>query len=120
MTTCALQDQDLFRCQAYIGGRWCDADSGATLDVNNPATGEVLGTVPMMGVNETRRAIEAAKDAFVDWRRKPAKERSIILCRWHDLIMENVVDLGALMTAEQDKSVMVAMGDVTYTASCTD
>src|ERR1700738_1691613 len=117
MTTFSLQDQDLFRRQAYIGGRWCDADSGATLDVNNPATGEVLGTVPMMGANETRRAIEAAKDAFVDWRRKPAKERSILLRRWHDLIMANVEDLGALMTAEQGKPVTEAKGEVAYAAS---
>jgi hypothetical protein len=57
----SLQDPDLFRRQAYIGGRWCDADNGATLEVNNPATGEVLGTVPMMGATETRRAIDAAK-----------------------------------------------------------
>jgi len=84
MTTFPLQDQDLFRHQAYIGGRWCDADSGATLKVNNPATGEILGTVPLMTANETRRAIEAAKKAFIDWRRKPAKERSILLRRWHD------------------------------------
>jgi succinate-semialdehyde dehydrogenase / glutarate-semialdehyde dehydrogenase len=117
MTTFSLQDQDLFRRQAYIGGRWCDADSGATLDVNNPATGEVLGTVPMMGANETRRAIEAAKDAFADWRRKPAKERSILLRRWHDLIMANVEDLGALMTAEQGKPVTEAKGEVAYAAS---
>jgi succinate-semialdehyde dehydrogenase/glutarate-semialdehyde dehydrogenase len=117
MTTFSLQDQDLFRRQAYIGGRWCDADSGATLEVNNPATGEVLGTVPMMGANETRRAIEAAKDAFVDWGRKPAKERSILLRRWHDLIMANVEDLGALMTAEQGKPVGEAKGEVAYAAS---
>ena len=117
MTTFSLQDQDLFRRQAYIGGHWCDADSGGTLDVNNPATGEVLGTVPMMGANETRRAIEAAKDAFVDWRRKPAKERSILLRRWHDLIMANVEDLGALMTAEQGKPVTEAKGEVAYAAS---
>ena len=117
MTTFSLQDQDLFRRQAYIGGRWCDADSGATLDVNNPATGEILGTVPMMGANETRRAIEAAKDAFVDWRRKPAKERSILLRRWHDLIMASVEDLGALMTAEQGKPVTEAKGEVAYAAS---
>jgi succinate-semialdehyde dehydrogenase / glutarate-semialdehyde dehydrogenase len=89
MTTFSLQDQDLFRRQAYIGGRWCDSDTGATLEVNNPATGEILGTVPLMGANETRRAIEAAKNAFVDWGRKPAKERSALLRRWHDLIMAN-------------------------------
>jgi succinate-semialdehyde dehydrogenase/glutarate-semialdehyde dehydrogenase len=117
MTTFSLQDQDLFRHQAYIGGHWCDADAGATLKVNNPATGEILGRVPAMGANETRRAIEAAKDAFVDWRRKPAKERSILLRRWHDLIMANVDDLGALMTAEQGKPLAEAKGEVAYAAS---
>jgi len=117
MTTFPLQDQDLFRQQAYIGGRWCDADSGATLKVNNPATGEILGTVPLMTANETRRAIEAAKEAFIDWRRKPAKERSFLLRRWHDLIMSNVDDLGALMTAEQGKPLAEAKGEVAYAAS---
>ncbi len=117
MTTFPLQDQDLFRYQAYIGGRWCDADSGATLKVNNPATGEILGTVPLMTANETRRAIEAAKEAFIDWRRKPAKERSFLLRRWHDLIMSNVDDLGALMTAEQGKPLAEAKGEVAYAAS---
>jgi len=117
MTTFFLKDQDLFRHQAYIAGRWCDADSGATLKVNNPATGEILGTVPMMTANETRRAIEAAKAAFIDWGRKPAKERSVLLRRWHDLIMSNVDDLGALMTAEQGKPLAEAKGEVAYAAS---
>jgi succinate-semialdehyde dehydrogenase/glutarate-semialdehyde dehydrogenase len=117
MTTFSLQNQDLFRRQAYIGGHWCDADTGKTLEVNNPATGEILGTVPMMGGAETRRAIEAAKDAFVDWGRKPAKERSILLRRWHDLIMANVEDLGKLMTAEQGKPLAEAKGEVAYAAS---
>jgi succinate-semialdehyde dehydrogenase/glutarate-semialdehyde dehydrogenase len=116
-TNLFLRDSDLFRQQAYIGGRWCDADSGATLKVNNPATGEILGTVPLMVANETRRAIEAAKDAFIDWSRKPAKERSILLRRWHDLIMSNVEDLGALMTAEQGKPLAEAKGEVAYAAS---
>ena len=62
MTTFSLQDADLFRHQAYIGGHWCDADNGATLVVNNPATGEILGTVPMMGTAETRRAIEGGEE----------------------------------------------------------
>ena len=48
-TTSLLWDQELFRQQAYLGGLWCDADNGATLDVNNPATGEILGCVPLMG-----------------------------------------------------------------------
>ena len=116
-TNLFLRDSDLFRQQAYIGGRWCDADSGESLKVNNPATGEILGTVPLMVANETHRAIEGAKDAFIDWSRKPAKERSILLRRWHDLIMSNVEDLGALMTAEQGKPLAEAKGEVAYAAS---
>ena len=113
----SLQDPDLFRQQAYIGGRWCDAESGGTIEVNNPATGEILGTVPRMGANETWRAIEAAKDAFADWGRRPAKERSDLMRRWYDLIMANVDDLGALMTAEQGKPLAEAKGEVAYAAS---
>jgi succinate-semialdehyde dehydrogenase / glutarate-semialdehyde dehydrogenase len=117
MTTFTLQDQDLFRRQAYIGGRWCDSDTGATFEVNNPATSQILGTVPLMGADETRRAIEAAKNAFVDWGRRPAKERSSLLRRWYELIMANLEDLGALMTAEQGKPVTEAKGEVAYAAS---
>jgi succinate-semialdehyde dehydrogenase / glutarate-semialdehyde dehydrogenase len=117
MTVFTLQDQDLFRRQAYIGGRWCNSDTGATFEVNNPATGQNLGTVPLMGAEETRRAIEAAKDAFVVWGRRPAKERSALLRRWHELIMANLEDLGALMTAEQGKPVTEAKGEVAYAAS---
>jgi succinate-semialdehyde dehydrogenase/glutarate-semialdehyde dehydrogenase len=117
MTRFSLQDPDLFRCQAYIGGRWCDADNGATLEVNNPATGEILGTVPLMGTAETRRAIEAAKNAWGDWRRKPAKDRSALLRKWYELMLANVEDLGKLMTAEQGKPLAEAKGEVTYAAS---
>ena len=117
MTTFSLEDADLMRHQAYIGGRWCDADSGATFDVTNPATGETLGTVPNMGAAETRRAIEAAKNAWAAWRRKPAKERSALLRRWNDLMVANVDDLGKLMTAEQGKPLAEAKGEVLYAAS---
>jgi succinate-semialdehyde dehydrogenase/glutarate-semialdehyde dehydrogenase len=117
MTRFSLQDPDLFRHQAYVAGRWCDADNGATLDVNNPATGEILGTVPMMGAAETRRAIDAAKNAWGDWRRKPAKERSALLRKWHDLMVANIEDLGKLMTAEQGKPLAEAKGEVAYAAS---
>ena len=117
MTRFSLQDPDLFRRQAYVDGHWCDADNGATLEVNNPATGEVLGTVPRMGAAETRRAIDAAKRAWVDWRRKPAKERSGLLRKWHDLMLANLEDLGKLMTAEQGKPQAEAKGEVAYAAS---
>ena len=117
MTTFSLQDADLLRQQAFIGGRWCDADNGATFDVTNPATGETLGTVPKMGAAETQRAIEAAKNAFANWSRRPAKDRSALLRRWNDLIVENLDDLGKLMTAEQGKPLAEAKGEVLYAAS---
>jgi succinate-semialdehyde dehydrogenase/glutarate-semialdehyde dehydrogenase len=117
MTTFSLQDADLMRHQAFIGGRWCDADNGETFGVTNPATGETLGTVPKMGAAETRRAIEAAKNAWPEWRRTPARERSAILRRWYDLMVANVDDLGKLMTAEQGKPLAEAKGEVLYAAS---
>ena len=100
-----------------MAGSWCDADNGATYGSQQPATGEILGTVPRMGAAETRRAIDAAKSAWGDWRRKPAKERSALLRRWHDLMMANVEDLGKLMTAEQGKPLAEAKGEVAYAAS---
>jgi succinate-semialdehyde dehydrogenase / glutarate-semialdehyde dehydrogenase len=114
--TFSLQDPSLFRQQAFIAGRWCDADNGATAEVNNPATGEVLGRVPYMGRGEARRAVEAAKDSWTGWREMPAKDRSAILRRWHDLMLANVDDLGRLMTAEQGKPLAEAKGEVAYAA----
>jgi succinate-semialdehyde dehydrogenase / glutarate-semialdehyde dehydrogenase len=117
MLTFSLKDADLFRPQAYIGGHWCDADNGATFEVNNPATEEVLGVVPKMGVAETRRAIEAAHRAGLDWRRRPGKERSSILRKWHDYMLANIDDLGKLMTAEQGKPFAESKGEIGYAAS---
>lgn len=111
-----LRDPELFRQQAYLSGHWCDADSGATTAVNNPATGDVLGTVPTMGADETRRAIADAKKAWTNWRRRTAKERSIILREWHDLMLANVDDLGMLMTAEQGKPLAESKGEIVYAA----
>jgi succinate-semialdehyde dehydrogenase/glutarate-semialdehyde dehydrogenase len=90
---------------------------GSTLDVNNPATDAVLGTVPKMGADETRRAIEAANAALPGWRAMMAKERAVILRRWNDLILENADDLGVLMTSEQGKPLAEAVGEVAYAAS---
>src|SRR6266849_5007786 len=87
-----LKDPSLFRQQCYIDGRWADADSGKSIPVNNPATGEILGTVPNMGAAETRRAIEAANAAFPAWRVKTAKERANILRKWFDLMMGHQAD----------------------------
>ena len=96
-----LTDSNLLRMQAYIGGKWENANAGGTRDVVNPATGEKIGTIPDMGAAETRRAIEAAKAAFPAWAAKTAKERAVILRRWYELMMANQDDLATLMTAEQ-------------------
>jgi len=112
-----LKDPGLLRQQAYLNGEWCDADNGATLAVTNPATGEEIGTVPLMGAAETRRAIEAASTAWSAWRKKTAKERAAILRKWNDLILENADDLALLMTAEQGKPLAESKGEVAYGAS---
>src|SRR5512134_106330 len=113
----SLKDPSLFRQQCYINGQWVDADSGKTIEVTNPATGEVLGTIPNMGAAETRRAIEAANAAWGPWRKKTAKERANIMRKWFNLMMENQDDLGILMTAEQGKPLAEAKGEVAYAAS---
>ncbi|NQD54277.1 NADP-dependent succinate-semialdehyde dehydrogenase [Pseudomonas sp. CM25] len=112
-----LKDSQLFRQQAFINGEWLDADSGQTINVTNPATGEVIGTVPKMGSAETRRAIEAADKALPAWRALTAKERSNKLRRWFELMIENQDDLARLMTTEQGKPLAEAKGEIAYAAS---
>src|SRR5690606_7736002 len=112
-----LNDERLFREQCYIDGEWVDADDGSTIDVTNPADGSVLGTIPKMGANETRRAIEAAERAWPAWRRKTAKERAVILRRWYELMMENQEDLARLMTLEQGKPITESRGEIAYGGS---
>ncbi|MBP0598657.1 NADP-dependent succinate-semialdehyde dehydrogenase [Herbaspirillum sp. LeCh32-8] len=112
-----LNDPSLLRQQAYIDGAWCDADDGAAFDVVNPANGRRLGQVPMMGAAETRRAIEAADAAWPAWKKKTAKERSVILRRWHELMLANANDLALIMTAEQGKPLAEARGEIGYAAS---
>ena len=112
-----LTDPSLLREQCYIGGAWISAVAGATIEVRNPATGEVLGHVPRMGADETKRAIDAANAAWPAWRNKTGKERAAILRRWHDLMMENQDDLAALMTLEQGKPLTESKGEIAYAAS---
>jgi succinate-semialdehyde dehydrogenase/glutarate-semialdehyde dehydrogenase len=112
-----LKDPSLLRHKAYIDGEWCDANEGDLVTVHNPATGETLGTVPRMGAAETRRAIDAANAAWPAWRKKPAKERSAILRKWNDLMLENADDLARIMTAEQGKPLAESKGEIGYAAS---
>ncbi len=112
-----LKDPGLFRSSAFIGGAWVGARSGATIAVENPATGAALGTVPDCGADETAEAIAAADGAFGAWRARTATERGAILERWHALVLENVSDLGRIMTAEQGKPLAEAEGEIRYAAT---
>jgi succinate-semialdehyde dehydrogenase/glutarate-semialdehyde dehydrogenase len=115
--TMQLNDSTLFRQQAFIQGKWCDAESKKTIEVTNPANAQLLGTVPKMGANETRAAIEAANQALPAWRALTAKERATLLRRWFDLMMANQDDLAKLMTLEQGKPLAEAKGEIAYAAS---
>lgn len=112
-----LNDLTLFRQQAFINGEWRDALSSDVITVTNPANGEVLGSVPKMGAEETRDAIQAAHRALPTWRQLTAKERAAILRRWFDLMMANQDDLARLMTLEQGKPLAEAKGEIGYAAS---
>ncbi|MGR8023349.1 NAD-dependent succinate-semialdehyde dehydrogenase [Burkholderia cenocepacia] len=111
-----LKDPDLLRQAMLIDGRWVQADSLATLDVRNPATGELVGRVPLAGAAETTRAIEAAERAMRDWRRVLPKERSRILRTLYDLMLAHIDDLAVIMTAEQGKPLAEARGEILYAA----
>src|ERR1700720_3149763 len=112
-----LRDADLLRTRAFIGGKWVDATNGATRQVVNPATREPIGAVPDMGAGETRRAIEAAAQAFPAWAAQTARERAAVLRRWYELLMANLEDLATLMTAEQGKPLAESKGEIAYAAS---
>lgn len=112
-----LKRKDLLRTQSFIKGSWVGADDGATLTVTNPASGEILAEVASLGAVETRRAIEAAGQAWPDWRATTVLERSKILRRWYELMVEHMDDLAALLTAEQGKPLAEARGEIAYGAS---
>lgn len=100
-----------------IGGQWVGADSGATIDVTNPATGDVIGTIPNCGADETDRAIAAAKDAFKGWAATPLLTRVKLLQDLHDAIMDNQEALARLLTAEQGKPLFEARGEMAIGAA---
>lgn len=112
-----LRDARLFREACYVDGQWIQAHSTEIINVDNPATSEVIGRVPRLGGAETRQAIEAANRTFPAWSKKTAKERAAILRRWFDLMMENQEDLARLMTLEQGKPLTESRGEVAYAAA---
>ena len=116
-TKIALGDPALFRQQCYVNGEWIDATGGPTIEVDNPATGEIVGTVPALGAEETRMTIEAADAAWAGWRSRPAKARANLMRRWFELMMQHQEDLAVLMTSEQGKPLAESRGEIAYAAS---
>ena len=112
-----LKDNTLLRQASRVGTRWIEADAATGVAVTNPATGEVIGHVPKLGAAETREAIEVAETTRHRWARQTARERSQILRRWYELMMENQDDLGTILTAEQGKPLVEAKGEIAYGAS---
>jgi len=112
-----LSDSKLFRQKCYVNGDWIEADDGNTIDVTNPVDNSIIGTIPKLGSEETRRAIEGAEKAQKKWRQLTGKERSAILRNWYNLMMENQEDLAILMTIEQGKPLNESRGEILYAAS---
>jgi succinate-semialdehyde dehydrogenase/glutarate-semialdehyde dehydrogenase len=117
VATVKVNNGSLLRERCYVDGAWVDAKDGATIQVTNPASGSVIGTVPSMGTEDTRRAIAAADTAWPGWRAMTGKERANILRKWYELIMRNQEDLAVLMTSEQGKPLTESRGEIAYGAS---
>ena len=112
-----VTDESLFRQQCYVNGQWVDARSGETIEVVNPADGQVIGTVPKLSMEEVRNAISAAADAWPAWRARDAKDRAGILRRWYELLMDHQEVLGRILTMEQGKPLAEGKGEIAYGAS---
>lgn len=117
MTISRLKSPQLFRQQCHVDGRWIDAASGDTLEVHNPANGDLVGLVPVLGAQEITAAVTAASSALRQWRSRTAQERADRLMVWHDLVLENREDLATLMTLEQGKPITESRGEIDYAAS---
>ncbi|WP_276574794.1 NAD-dependent succinate-semialdehyde dehydrogenase [Pseudomonas pseudonitroreducens] len=111
-----LKDPDLLREAMLIDGQWVQADNGQTIEVRNPATGELVARVPNGGMRETQRAVAAAERAMKGWRKTLPKERSKVLRKLFDLMLENIDDLAKIMTAEQGKPLGESRGEIIYAA----
>ena len=112
-----LKDPSLLRQLAYVDGQWIPADFGQTVDILNPANGSRVGSVPVLGAAETRRAIDAAARAMPAWAARTARERASVLRRWFELMLAHADDLAVIMTSEQGKPLAEARGEIAYAAS---
>ena len=112
-----ILNKELLKDKCYINGQWINSDSRDKIEINNPATLNIIGSVPKCGTNETKLAIESANNALPSWKIKTAKERSLLLKKWYDLIILNQEDLAKIMTIEQGKPINESRGEIGYGAS---
>ncbi len=112
-----LKDPSLLPTQAYIGGEWVDAKDGATFQVNNPARGDIIASVPDLSVADATTAIEAAAVAQKEYATWSGKERAAVVRKMYDLMIENIDDLATIITAEMGKPLAEAKGEIAYAAS---
>ena len=112
-----LNNESLIKTAGYINGEWVGAESTNRFNVNNAYSQKLICTLPEMGKTETNSAIEAANNAWPNWRSKTAKERAVVLRKWFNLILDNQEDLATLMTLEQGKPLAESRGEVVYGAS---
>ena len=115
-----LKDQSLFKQKCFINGEWVNSDNGDAFDVVNPSDLTVVGTMPNASKKETIRAIDAANNSWSDWKKLTGKDRSIIIRRWHELILENIDDLALIMTLENGKPIADSRGEIVYASWFTD
>ncbi|OWL90902.1 NAD-dependent succinate-semialdehyde dehydrogenase [Halopseudomonas aestusnigri] len=112
-----LTESRLYRQQCLVGGQWIDASDGATIEVDNPASGDIIGNVPSLSEAQLTECIAQADQAFAEWRKTTALERADLLMRWYELMLKHREDIASLMTLEQGKPLVEARGEVDYAAS---
>lgn len=110
-----LKDPSLLKTSNFINGKWV-AGAAGTIDVYNPANGELVATTANGDASDAERAVESAAEAFKPWSRTPAKQRAVLLRNWFNLLLQNADDLGAIMTAEQGKPLFESIGEIGYGA----
>ena len=117
MVALMLKDMSLLKDRCLVNGQWVEAENKSTIDVINPATGDVITSIPHLSASEIPAVISASQVAQREWAAMAAKERSKILRRWFELLLENADDLALLMTTEQGKPLAEAKGEIAYAAS---
>ena len=115
-----LKDKSLFKQKCFINGEWVNSKSGSTFDVKNPSDLSIIGKMPNCSKEDTVNAIECAYNSFNSWKNKTGKERSLLIRRWHELILENIDDLSLIMTLENGKPMADSRGEITYASWFTD